>query len=226
MSSHSLLQGILPTQGSNRSLPHGRQILYHLSYPGKFLSSAHCRHSTILVLCLPFLLNYGAHPPSTPKLLVKIRTGGFNLPAFPPFHMLVYSLPPLLPELCWGQTVRSCSLTTTTALSKEWAFSVGSDTVPMQSWTTTETPEKGLEPQSDAGKPLFISRLLPWMCACAQSTLCDPMDCSPPGSSVHGILLARALEWGAMPSSRGSSRPRDQTHVSFISCTGKQVIYH
>ena len=99
-------------------------------------------------------------------------------------------------QLCWGQTVRSCSLTTTTALSKEWAFSVGSDTVPMQSWTTTETPEKGLEPQSDAGKPLFISRLLPWMCACAQSTLCDPMDCSPPGSSVHGILLARALEWG------------------------------
>ena len=34
-------------------------------------------------------------------------------------------------------------------------------------------------------------------------TLCDPMDCSPPGSSVHGILQARILEWGAMPSSRG-----------------------
>ena len=36
-------------------------------------------------------------------------------------------------------------------------------------------------------------------------TLCDPMDCSPPGSSVHGILQARILEWVAMPSSRGSS---------------------
>ena len=47
-------------------------------------------------------------------------------------------------------------------------------------------------------------------------TLCDPVDCSPPGSSVHGILQARRLEWVAMPSSRGSSRPRDQTHVSFI----------
>jgi len=35
--------------------------------------------------------------------------------------------------------------------------------------------------------------------------LCDPMDCSPPGSSVHGILQARTLEWVAMPSSRGSS---------------------
>ena len=36
-------------------------------------------------------------------------------------------------------------------------------------------------------------------------TLCDPMDCTPPGSSVHGILQARILEWAAMPSSRGSS---------------------
>ena len=44
-------------------------------------------------------------------------------------------------------------------------------------------------------------------------TLCDPMDCTPPGSSVHGISQARTLEWTAMPSSRGSSRPRDRTHV-------------
>ena len=42
-------------------------------------------------------------------------------------------------------------------------------------------------------------------------TLCDPMGCSPPGSSVHGILQARILEWVSMPSSRGSSQPRDQT---------------
>ena len=39
-------------------------------------------------------------------------------------------------------------------------------------------------------------------------TLCDPMDCSPPGSSVHGILQARILEWVAMPTSRGSSGPK------------------
>ena len=49
-------------------------------------------------------------------------------------------------------------------------------------------------------------------------TLCDPMDRSPPGFSVHGILQARKLEWVAMPFSRGSSRPRYQTHVSSISC--------
>ena len=41
--------------------------------------------------------------------------------------------------------------------------------------------------------------------------LCNPMDCSPPGSSVHGILLVRLLEWVADPFSWGSSQPRDQT---------------
>ena len=45
-------------------------------------------------------------------------------------------------------------------------------------------------------------------------TLYNPVDCSPPGSSFHGILLARILEWVAMPSSRGSSQPKDRTWVS------------
>ena len=49
-------------------------------------------------------------------------------------------------------------------------------------------------------------------------TLCDPTDCSPPGSSDHGILQARILKWVAMPSSRGSSQPRDKTILSYISC--------
>ena len=47
-------------------------------------------------------------------------------------------------------------------------------------------------------------------------TLCNPMDCSLPGSSVHGILQARILEWVAISFSRGSSKPRDQTQVSCI----------
>ena len=47
-------------------------------------------------------------------------------------------------------------------------------------------------------------------------TLCDPMDCSPPGSSVHGIFQARVLEWVAISFSRGSSQPRDRTQVSRI----------
>ena len=47
-------------------------------------------------------------------------------------------------------------------------------------------------------------------------TLCDPMNCSPSGSSVHGIFQARMLEWIAISFSRGSSRPRNQTRVSRI----------
>ena len=45
-------------------------------------------------------------------------------------------------------------------------------------------------------------------------TLCNSMDCSPPGSAVHGIFLTRILEWVAMLSSRGSSQPRDQICIS------------
>ena len=47
-------------------------------------------------------------------------------------------------------------------------------------------------------------------------TLCDPMECSPQGSSVHGISQARMLEWVAISSSRGSSQPRARTRVSLI----------
>ena len=56
------------------------------------------------------------------------------------------------------------------------------------------------------------------MHAQSRLTLWDSTDCSPPGSSVHEILHARILEWVAMPSSRGSSRPRDGTQVSCSSC--------
>ena len=52
--------------------------------------------------------------------------------------------------------------------------------------------------------------------------LCDAMDCSLPGSSVHGVLQAQILEWVAKPSSRGSSQPRNQTHISYISCIGRR----
>ena len=51
-------------------------------------------------------------------------------------------------------------------------------------------------------------------------TLCNPTEWSPPGTSVHGILQARILEWVAMPSSRGSSRSRDRIHISYISHIG------
>ena len=55
-------------------------------------------------------------------------------------------------------------------------------------------------------------------------TLCDPMDCSPPGSSAQVIVPARTLEWAAIPFSRGSSRPRDQTCVSRGACIADRFV--
>ena len=145
MGSHFLLQGTFPIQGSNPSLLHYRQIIYHLSHQGSppwvqlinpyrqqrktdfHISS---QHSCLLqIVCL--------HPKN--KLTVLRGWGGCQ-------DMYVHSSH----HLCL--------------------------------------------------------------------TLCHPMDCSPPGSSVHGILQARILEWVALPSSRGSSWPRDRTHISYISC--------
>ena len=57
-------------------------------------------------------------------------------------------------------------------------------------------------------------------------TLCNPLDYSPPVSSVHGSLWARILEWVAVPSSRGSSQLRERTHDSYVFYTGRQVLYH
>ena len=74
--------------------------------------------------------------------------------------------------------------------------------------------------------PIEVSGMLPTIqlssCCCSVTklclTLCDLVGCSPPGSSVSGISQARILEWVAVSFSRGSSPPRDQTHVSCISC--------
>ena len=61
------------------------------------------------------------------------------------------------------------------------------------------------------------------VCVRSRVPLCSPRDCSPPGSSVHGIFQARVLEWVAISSSKGSSRPRDQTAIACDSCTGRQI---
>ena len=74
-------------------------------------------------------------------------------------------------------------------------------------------------------EPIWLSQGL---CVCVLSHFshirhCNPMDCSPPDSSVHRILQARILEWFAMPSSRGSSWPRDWT---CISCNASGFFIH
>ena len=64
-----------------------------------------------------------------------------------------------------------------------------------------------------------------WELSCSVSTLCDPMNCSPPGSSVQGIFQKRILEWVAISSSRGSSWPRNGTCISCGSCISRQILY-
>ena len=70
----------------------------------------------------------------------------------------------------------------------------------------------------------MTARAVCYRCLVAQwyPTLCDPMGYSPSGSSVHGILQARILEWVAISCSRGASPLTDRTHVS---CIGRQILY-
>ena len=65
------------------------------------------------------------------------------------------------------------------------------------------------------------------VCVCSvTSVMSDPMDSSPPGSFVHGILQARMLEWAAIPFSRGYFQSRDQTRISYDSYLGRRVLYY
>ena len=57
-------------------------------------------------------------------------------------------------------------------------------------------------------------------------TLWEPMDCSLPGSSLHGIFQARIPDWVVTPSSKGSCQPSNRTHVSYVSCIARWVLYH
>ena len=77
----------------------------------------------------------------------------------------------------------------------------------------------------------WFTASFPRFCACcagaqASLTLCDPMDCSLPGSSVHEIFQTRILQWVAISSSRGSSPSRDWTYFSCVSWIGRRILYH
>ena len=69
---------------------------------------------------------------------------------------------------------------------------------------------------------LVTERFLCWV-SCVGSVVSNPVDCSPPGSSVHSIFQARILEWVDTSFYRGSSQTRDPTHIS---CIGRWVLYH
>ena len=81
----------------------------------------------------------------------------------------------------------------------------------VKNWLTGKDPDAGKD-QRQEKKVRETESEVDQFCP----TLCDPVDCSPPGSSIHGILQARILEWVAISFSRGCSRPRDRTQVSCI----------
>ena len=111
-------------------------------------------------------------------------------------------------------------------LNHTWAsaskVTLGGSYVSGEGLATTERPNMYLEGRNlqchlleerGGGDQVQSQQKVKWS-EVAQSCLCDPMDCSLPGSSLHVILQARVLEWVAISFSRGSSRPRDQTCVS------------
>ena len=106
----------------------------------------------------------------------------------------------------------------------------------LRTWGSTErswrrvtcSPLRGLPPPSS-----FYTEILQQLVLCyvlshfgRVQLFATPVDCSLPGSSVLEILQARMLKWKNMPSSRGSSWPRDWTCISYVSCIGRQVLYH
>ena len=104
--------------------------------------------------------------------------------------------------------------------------------------TLSPAEPTGLEPQNHGilnlhcFKPLGLWQFAIAACVhvCMLSlrsymTLFDPVDCSTPGSCVHGILQARILEWTAISSSRGTSWPRDWTCSSCVSCIDRWILY-
>ena len=72
----------------------------------------------------------------------------------------------------------------------------------------------------------WMNNLITMFSHSAMVTLCNPVDCNSPGSSVYGVFQARILKWVAISFSSGSSRPRDQTWVSCISQPGRHILYH
>ena len=102
------------------------------------------------------------------------------------------------------------------------------------------SPSPGAHPDSHPSSPwchpAISSSVIPFSscphyirgcCCCLDAklclTLCNPMDCNPPGSSIHGISQASVLEWVAISFSTGSSQSRDWTYVC---CIERQILYH
>ena len=98
-----------------------------------------------------------------------------------------------------------------------------------QKFSVTQTKQKGafIKRVVTSDKALAWFKISPlWVCTQSYPTLCNPMDCKTSGVSVHGISQARILESVAISSSRGSSLPMNQTPISCVSCTGRQIFFN
>ena len=176
---HFLLQGIIPTQGSNP------RLLYHLHWQAASLPLAPCGKPVKLPSKLPPNSGQGYRSFSQLTLIQSPRTAA--LPSDTHFLWLKQCVQHVSPNGLFLLLERN--LPSFLPLPKELLASLSSQSL--------------------------IAQLCP--------TLCDLLDCSPPGSSVHRILQVRMLEWVAITFSRGSSLPSDQT-PGLPRC--KRILYH
>ena len=130
-------------------------------------------------------------------------------------------------QLCWGLNTTEKTLGMVPSSTK-WSISVRSQQVPSVQ-ANSRSPCLSLKDStrhSDSCAPHLVFCREGCVSAQLCLTLCDPMNCSLPGSFVHGILQARVLEWVAIPSSRGSFWSRDRTCISHVSFIGRWVLHH
>ena len=132
------------------------------------------------------------------------------------------------PGILQARTLEWVAISFSDAWKWKWSRSVVSDSFRPYGLQ----PTRLLCPWDFPGKSTGVghSCILAFMHTCmlnhfSHVWLCKAMDCSPPGSSVHGVLQARTAGWVTMPSSRGSSQPRDWAHISYVSCIGRWVLY-
>ena len=121
-----------------------------------------------------------------------------------------------------------------TAMQETQVWSLGQEKIPWRrKWLLTPVflPGKSHGQRSLAGyspwgcKKLDMTEQLLLSLVTEFCLFCNPRDCSRPGSSVHGILQARILEWVAIPFPKGSSQPKDRACVScLLHCS--RIIYH
>ena len=224
---HTLLQGIFPRLGSNPGLLHCRRILYRLSHQGNCWGA------------IGSLLEWASLPNwKSGSLLVKIRWAlgnGYKATQSSSEVTLVLgsasvALAQGLVPVAWGRAPQCLHLLSIPAprhpamdefsymqrgspagyvgrcpwqggLERLWLQAGGAE------WVSNRGEGRLIPRGNPEGRKVLFT----------QSCLTrDPMDCSPPGSSVHRILQARILEWVVIPFSKGSFHPKDRTWVSCV----------